>query len=297
MRFEEKRIHARDGFELAATVYPPDPRRYSGRVVIITSAMGVQRSFYRRFATHLAREGYPVVTFDYRGIGDSRPESLRRFKARLQDWGDKDLAGVIDWAGRVFPEATFYLVGHSVGGQIFGLADNRDRVRGMVAVASQSAYWRHWSGRGRLGVFLLWYGVMPTVPRMLGYFPAKALRLGEDLPGGVAREWAWWGRHPHYLHGRLSEGIRQGYERYDGRLRVYGFTDDFYAPDRAVRAFLRLYPNAASTHRRISPRELDLRSIGHFGFFKEEAGGLLWHETVAWLRSLQPTPVAVTREY
>jgi predicted alpha/beta hydrolase len=262
--------------------------------VILASAMGVKRGFYRRYATHLAEEGYPVVTFDYRGIGDSRPESLRRFKARLQDWGDKDLAGVIDWGRRVFPEATFYLVGHSVGGQIFGLADNRDRVSGVVAVACQSGYWGHWSGRGRLGMYLLWHAVMPTVPRLLGYFPARAFRLGEDLPGGVAREWAWWGRHPYYLHGRLPEEVRQGYERYTGPVRAYGFTDDPYAPDRAVRAFLQLYPNAPSAHRAIAPRELDLRSIGHFGFFKEEAGGLLWHETVAWLRSLRPARVPVT---
>jgi len=296
VRFEERRISARDGFELAATIYPPDPRRYSGRVVILASAMGVKRGFYRRYAVHLAREGYPVVTFDYRGIGDSRHGSLRRFKARLQDWGDKDLAGVIDWASRVFPEATFYLVGHSVGGQVFGLADNRDEVRGVIAVACQSAYWRHWSGSARLGMYLLWHGVMPTIPRVLGFFPGRAFRLGENLPGGVARDWAWWGRHPHYLHGRLSEEVRQGYESYAGAVRAYSFTDDGYAPDRAVRGFLRLYPNARCTHRRIAPRDLDLRSIGHFGFFREEAGGLLWHETVAWLRSLQPARIAVTRE-
>lgn len=294
MRFEVKRIRARDGYELAATVYPPDPRRYTGRVVILASAMGVKRGFYGRYASHLAAEGFPAVTFDYRGIGDSRPERLRRLDARLQDWGEKDLAGVIDWAARVFPEADLHLVGHSVGGQIFGLADNREQVRGVVAVACQSAYWRHWSGRDRLGMYLLWHVVMPTVPRLLGYFPARILRLGEDLPEGVAREWAWWGRHPHYLHGRLSEASRQGYERYSGTLRAYSFTDDRYAPEPAVRGFLRLYPNATSTHRSIAPRDLDLRSIGHFGFFNEQAGSLLWHETVAWLGALRPPRVPVT---
>jgi predicted alpha/beta hydrolase len=294
VRFEFKRIQARDGYELAATVYPPDPRRYSGRVVILASGMGIQRGFYRRYASHLAAEGFPTVTFDYRGIGDSRPEKLRRFRARLQDWGDKDLAGVIDWAARVFPEADLYLVGHSVGGQIVGLADNRDLVRGMVAITCQSAYWKHWKGRDRLGVYLMWHVVMPTVPRLLGFFPSRYLGLGEDLPEGVARDWAWWGRHPHYLHGRVSEEIRQRYERFTGTLRVYSFTDDRYAPLTAVRGFLRLYPNAAHTHRAIAPRDLDLPSIGHFGFFREKAGALLWHETVAWLRALRPERVPVT---
>ena len=112
----------------------------------------------------------------------------------------------------------------------------------------------------------------------------------------VAREWAWWGRDPRYLMGRLDEEARRGYERYDGSVRAYSFTDDAIAPERSVRAFMQFYPNARRTHRRIAPRDLDLKSIGHLGFFRHEAGDLLWHETLAWLRSLEAAPVAVSNE-
>src|SRR5262245_27416012 len=261
MRCQDNRILASDGFGLAATLFAPDPRRYGGRVVVVASAMGVKREFYRHYAFHLAEEGFPVVTFDYRGIGGSMPGSMRGFAATLRDWGAKDLAAVIDWARGVFPEASVQLVAHSVGGQILGLAANRDVVHGLVAVASQSGYWGHWSGTRRLGVCLLWHAVMPVVGRVRRSFPARALGLGEDIPSGVAREWAYWGRHPQYLMGRLSEEARRGYEQYRGAIRAYSFTDDAYAPESAVKAFLRFYPAARREHRRIDPGDLDLRSI------------------------------------
>jgi len=295
MRCQDKKIVARDGFELAATVFDPDPRRYSGRVVVIASAMGVKRGFYRHYAFRLAEEGLPVVTFDYRGIGGSIPASLRAPDASLRDWGDKDLAAAIAWVREVFPEASVLVVAHSVGGQIFGLAGNRDIVRGVVAVASQSGYWKHWSGASRLGIWLLWHLLIPVLARGRRSFPARALRLGEDVPSGVAREWAFWGRHPQYLMGRLSEEARRGYEQYSGSVRAYSFTDDTFAPEGSVKGFLRFYPGARREHRRIDPGDLDLKSIGHFGFFRQEVGDVLWHETLAWLTSLRPEQVAITR--
>jgi predicted alpha/beta hydrolase len=38
-----------------------------------------------------------TVTFDYYGIGGSRPRSLRSLDAGMADWGALDLAGVVDW--------------------------------------------------------------------------------------------------------------------------------------------------------------------------------------------------------
>jgi predicted alpha/beta hydrolase len=31
--------------------------------------------------------GYFTLTYDYRGIGNSKPESLKGFQANLEDWG------------------------------------------------------------------------------------------------------------------------------------------------------------------------------------------------------------------
>src|SRR5437588_12786038 len=93
------RIPALDGFELAATLYEPGTGAggTGGTTVLISSATAVKRGYYDAYARHLAGEGFTVVTYDYRGIGGSRPARLAGFRARLRDWGQLDLAGVLDW--------------------------------------------------------------------------------------------------------------------------------------------------------------------------------------------------------
>ena len=41
--------------------------------MLIVPAMGVDQRYYAAFASWLADQGYFVVTFDYRGMGRSRP--------------------------------------------------------------------------------------------------------------------------------------------------------------------------------------------------------------------------------
>jgi hypothetical protein len=48
--------------------------------------MGVTQSFYAPLARWLAGQGYLAITFDYRGIGESAPPTLRGFGATLTDW-------------------------------------------------------------------------------------------------------------------------------------------------------------------------------------------------------------------
>ena len=43
------------------------------RRVLIVSAMGVPQRFYADFAEWLASQGHAVMSFDYRGVGESRP--------------------------------------------------------------------------------------------------------------------------------------------------------------------------------------------------------------------------------
>src|SRR5690349_3599657 len=85
-----------DGLALGITEFEPagPPRG----VVVINAATAVKRRYYERFALYLAQHGFAVVTYDYRGIGESRPANLRGFNARMQDWGTLDQPAVIDHA-------------------------------------------------------------------------------------------------------------------------------------------------------------------------------------------------------
>src|ERR687893_2317625 len=89
-------IPATDEFPLAGSVF--GDLAWAKRVVLVAPATGVRRRLYRAFAEYLAGQGFGVVTWDWRGTGDSRPKSLRGFEATMRQWGERDLAGVIDWA-------------------------------------------------------------------------------------------------------------------------------------------------------------------------------------------------------
>jgi len=273
-------IAARDGYRLAATLHAPGAA--NGRAVLVHAATGVKRHYYGKFADYLAERGFTVLTFDYRGIGESRRGPLRELRARMRDWAELDAAAALDFLARETPGAALFCVGHSFGANELGLVPGIERYRGAVFVGAQSGYWRHWPGLARGGMWLLTHVLLPSVSALLGYFPMQALGMGEDLPGGVAREWASWCRHPRYAAGAVGA---DGYARLAAPVRSYWASDDRYAPRAAAEALLDLYPNAR-------PKELvalDARAhggIGHFGFFRERFRNTLWRDAAEWLERL-----------
>lgn len=281
------RLPALDGFELAATLYEPgDPSRDRGDAVLINSATAVRRGHYDAYARYLAGEGLTVLTYDYRGIGGSRPRSLRGFRAHMREWGERDLPGILEWiAGHLRPKRLF-AVGHSVGGQIVGLAENNWRIHGLVCVASQSGWWGHWPKPDRWRIALNWFVLIPLTSRLYGYLPGR-FGTKEDLPDGVAREWARWGRRPQYL---MEPGRREGFARVRCPLLAYSLADDPYAPRPAVEALLDLYTEADIHHRHVTPKDIGVDEVAHFGFFRERFRDTLWKDTAAWLAS-PPQPL------
>jgi predicted alpha/beta hydrolase len=263
------RISAVDGYALGGTTFEGGP----GPVVVVSGATGVHQRYYARFAQWLAGQGATVVTFDYRGIGESRPHRLRGFEARVRDWGEQDLEGVLRFAAEAWPGRAVKLLGHSVGGQLVGLAPSARHVSGVMTVASQSGYWGHWPLPSKVAMAGLWYGLMPLTSSLVGYFPGK-LGIGEDLPRGVAEEWARWCRSEGYFteHGVSAEGFAQ----VRAPVLALSFTDDPYAPKTAVDWLHRLYRSALVERRHVSPRELGVRAVGHFGFFRESFRESLW---------------------
>jgi predicted alpha/beta hydrolase len=280
----EFKLPATDGFELAATLYRPPGAAGNNPAVLINSATGVKRSYYDKYARFLAGNGFVTVTFDYRGIGGSRPRSLRGFEARMADWGEKDSAGAIEWIRETHHPRRLLVVGHSVGGQLFGLTPNNHRVDAMLAVAAQSGYWGMWSGSRKYFMWFLWHALMPGATRMFSYFPSKRLGLSEDLPAGVARQWAHWGRNPNYIVDDAGEPLRQHFNSFSGPIRSYSFEDDIHAPRAGVENLVNCYAQAPKEWNHRTPQELGVKAIGHFGFFREQFRTSLWSETTDWLK-------------
>jgi len=269
---------ARDGFRLGGTLYRP--AKPNGRAVLVNSAVGVRQQYYSGFAAFLEERGFTVLTYDYRGIAASRHGPLRALPARIRDWAQLDAAAALDELERAAPGAKLLAVGHSFGGNSLGLVPGNERLAGAVFVGVQSGYWRHWSGTGRAGMWFLTHLVLPGVTAALGYVPAQVFGQGEDLPAGVAAEWAAWCRNPRYAPGALGS---EGYARFKAPIRSYWIADDRYAPRAATEAILREYPSARSELVAVDPAQYGGGKIGHFGFFRERFRNTLWREAAQWL--------------
>jgi predicted alpha/beta hydrolase len=276
-------IAARDGYHLAATVF--GSKKAADRVVIVACATGVRRGFYEPYARYLAANGCVVVTFDYRGIGGSLRGPVAASGATIREWGELDQAAVVDHAAGAFPDKPIQIVGHSVGGQLVGLLDNVERVTAVCTVAAQHGYWRLYPFAQAITYGMLWYVGMPLLARVLKYFPARRLRLGEDLPRGVALEWSRFARSPHYFVGPDGAPLRAGFDAYSGAVLAYSFSDDPRAPTRCVRALHAYFRRAQVEHREITPASIAARAIGHIGFFRSSFKQSLWKDSLDWLRA------------
>lgn len=274
---EPLRVTADDGYCLSATVFGAGAR---GPVVVINGATGVRQRYYAHFAQWLVERGATVVTYDYRGIGKSRPHRLRGFQGRMRDWGEHDFEGVLRHVAHAFAGRELVVVGHSVGGQLIGMAPSGVGIARVVTVAAQVGSWRLWPGASKWAFAGLWYGLMPGLTRVMGYFPGQ-LGIGADLPREVALEWASWCRHDDYF---LGHGVsRDGYERLAVPMLSFSFSDDGYAPKPAVDRLHSIYSRAQLERVHLAPRDVGVKSIGHFGFFRERFAPTLWERAAGFI--------------
>jgi predicted alpha/beta hydrolase len=243
--------------------------------VIINCAMGVKQSFYRPFAQFLAASGYSVTTWDYRGVGESTLDARTARQITLDQWAEEDLSLVIEATVSANRDLPILVIGHSFGGQIIALPENRGEISAALLIACPSGYVGHWRGKRR-GAFMwaLAYIGLPVLTRLFGRFPASGLGLGADLPRMVALQWGSWLRHRRYIGGNTGRSERIA--SFAAPIHAVSFTDDELAPPEAVEAMLSLYAVSHVTSESFNPRDHDRERIGHMGFFRPCASNGLW---------------------
>jgi len=274
-------FEAADGYKLAANIFEPaQPER---GVVLIASATAVPRGFYSRFARYLAEQGFKVITFDYRGIGGSKPKTgLRGFKAKMRDWAALDLVAAVDYAAKLAGDKPLLYVGHSFGGQALGQLPNNRKVSRALFAASQIGYWKLFPAPEKYRVWLSLRVMGPLAYTIFGYVPGK-MGMGEDLPKGVFREWAGWCMKPRYLYDDETLDARKYFPNYNGALRAIGMSDDDWAPPATVSGLIAGYTGTTPEHITVTPDSVGQKKIGHFGYFREPSREPLWREAAEWL--------------
>ncbi len=281
------RFPALDGVELGGVVFAPVDKAPVVHAVLINCGGGIRAEHYRHFAQFLAENGVAVVTYDYRGIGRSRPKRMRSFDAVVEDWSECDCGGAIAEMRKRYPEAEALGLGHSVGAMMFGGAPNASQLARFVFVGAHTGYVGDYRRGYRLPMALLWHGIMPLMTRMVGFFPGRMLHLGDDIPRGVALQWAGrrsagLGRSPELTDGKRANRLVAHLAGLAGAALVISVTDDAFATEDGTRRLMGLFPRLEPVFLRCHPADVGLARIGHFGFFRRSAA-TLWPKVLAYI--------------
>ena len=283
------RLRAADGYQIGAVFYAALRPRSPRRVAVLHGGAGIPALRYRRFAHFLAEWGIPVLTYDYRGIGLSRPPVLRGFQATIEDWAEFDSTAAIAWLRERFPHDEIVGISHSIGCLVLGGASNAAEQARIVLVGAHTGYYGDYRPLYRLPMAVAWHGLMPAVTRCFGYFPAVRLGLGEDLPAGMALQWA---------ERRLPELRPSGALPAQVRMRrlldrcaalqssalAISISDDAFATVGGTKRLLSYFPRLSSPqHVVYTPADAQVRRIGHFGYFRRAVGMALWPRLLAQL--------------
>jgi predicted alpha/beta hydrolase len=272
-------IAAVDGVPLGA--HHLRPTGLARGAVLIVPAMGVPQRFYGEFATWLATRGFHVLTFDYRGMGASRTAPLRSLAATdIVTWAQLDVTAALralqDRAGDV----PLTWVGHSLGGQIVPFVPDHIELAKIVTIASGSGYIAHNPLATRRKAYAYWYVVAPLATALWGYFPGRTLRLVDDLPSGVVRQWRRWCLHPDYAVGVEGPDVARRFAAVRTPIASISFADDEILTAASITGLHRHYTSAPRTAHHLAPGDVGLERIGHFGAFRPAMRDALWEPVI-----------------
>ncbi|MES2311512.1 MAG: alpha/beta fold hydrolase [Pseudomonadota bacterium] len=239
------------------------------RLLYWIPAMGIPARHYLPLAEALAAHGVAVAVHEWRGIGSSN-----RRAGRACDWGYRELlqddlpAGLAVLRAR-WPQATCWLGGHSLGGQLGSLYASLHPAEfaGLLLVASGAPYWRRFRHRWLIGAA---YVLAPWLAGLLGYLPGRRIGFGGNEARGVIADWSRTGRTGRYAAAGMTQDFEQQLASLQLPLLALRLCDDWLAPQASLDWLLgKLGPGERSVDV-ITPQDLG-GPADHFGWMKTPA--------------------------
>ncbi|MDP2454412.1 MULTISPECIES: serine aminopeptidase domain-containing protein [unclassified Kaistella] len=246
-----------------------EPATSNKKLVLINSATGVKQQIYFSFAKYLAAHGFVVITYDYRGIGESKPVKMKGFDSSMRIWGTVDFKTLTDFIQKDYPEYTKFCLGHSVGALILGMNEYSKNFEKFIFVGTQDAYIGNLTFSVAVTA-LLGFGIaLPVMTHFFSYFPAHRFGLGESLPKGVAFDWQTLilnKKSTSRLYEKIGENISKELTQ---KTFIIHAEDDTWVTQKGMRNLLKnVYPNLKTTYREVKVSESEKNEIGHVNFFR-----------------------------
>lgn len=267
--FESLWIRCKDGYQLAAQFYPAtdNTKQYP---ILICPATGITKVFYHAFAEWLNQQGYPVLSFDFRGIGESLHGELKHSTASINDWGTLDIPAAIETLLEKTHAEKVIIIGHSAGGQLLGITPNYQKVAKVIAIAGSTGHVKGLKGKTKLLAPIMFKVIFPVSSLIKGYGATQFIGMGENLPKKVAKQWAEFCSKPGYVTNAIGKTIFEDYhQKIECPITSFSASDDEIATEANVKDLLRLYPNAPTKFIEINPQQQGYKYIGHMLMFKK----------------------------
>jgi len=270
-----------DGYTLSGSLFSPQVPAKGA--VMIAPATGIKRQFYARFASFLAEQGYGVITFDNRGIGQSLQGNISKSDASLQCWGELDMPAALNHLQQLFPGTNYHLVGHSAGGQLVGLMQNSYVLKSMYNIACSSGQLRNMEMPYYAKANFFMNLVIPVSNFLVGHTKSQLFGMGEPLPKRAAAQWREWCNGQGYVKTAFGRSVTT--HNYDQltlpALWAYG-VDDEIANAANVADMISVFSQSPATTYRLCPTEHGLSEIGHMKFFSRKSQ-VLWPHVIEWI--------------
>lgn len=279
---EKVKISCPDGVVISGTFHGVNR---SNIIAIIAPATGMVQRHYKRFAAYLQDNGISSITFDYRDMGESKLSPLNRSNATFLTWALSDLDSIIRWAtGR----SQVFIIGHSFGGQAFGILESSNKTLGLYAFGSGSGWYGFMPKKEQIKMRFFWSVFGPISTAIYGYLPLSLLQIGEDLPIGVYRQWKKWCAKRKYWFDDDELDLMRNFERVSVPIRVVNSEDDLWCSQEAVAEFVAFYKNAEVSTCTFRRQIVDGKQIhiGHSDYFKSKAEKILWGDVLKWIEAI-----------
>jgi predicted alpha/beta hydrolase len=268
-------IIAQDGYPLSALL--GEPEQITRGTIVISAATGIRKEFYLNFARFLQENGYRILLYDYRGIGESATGDIKASPVYMHEWGTKDMNAILNYLTLNCGFKEIIWLGHSIGAQLVGLLEKKDCVSRVISVNAAVGYWGFFPFPMKIVVWFLWHIIGPLLIKIYGYGVMKKIGWGENLPRNVILEWRSWCTSKTYYMDFLKHRLKAScFYSFTIPITAIYTSDDYIANDKTAPLMQQFFPNAPYNLIKLDVSRYTVHKVGHTGIFRKRFSRDLW---------------------